>query len=49
MKFIKRYKIQDKKVLIVDDFLTSGSTMNEAFRVINKLNPKFLCGVTLIK
>lgn len=42
-------KIQDKNVLIVDDYLTTGSTMSEAFRVIDEMKPKNLYGVTLIK
>lgn len=42
-------KLQGKKVCIVDDFLTSGTTMNEAAYLIKQYGPKEIIGLTVIK
>ena len=31
--------LQGKKILIVDDINTSGSTLNEILRIVRKINP----------
>jgi len=42
-------KIVDKKVCIIDDILTTGSTIKEASRMLQEAGAKDLLGLTLIK
>lgn len=57
-KFIKNWlkmrnnilhKIIDKKVVLLDDFLTSGSTMIEAGRLLNDAGVEKIIGLTIAK
>jgi len=47
----KSYIIKDKNVLLVDDVLTTGSTIMEASKVLKTANPKnlFVCVIALNK
>jgi len=42
-------KIEGKNVLVVDDYLISGSTLQESFRMIDFLNPDSIQAVCLFK
>lgn len=42
-------KIEGRNVLLVDDYLISGSTISESFRLIDFLAPASLMGVTYFK
>lgn len=44
---LNSYPISDKRVLIVDDVSDSGSTLSEAVKITNKLNPKKIITATL--
>ena len=51
MKIKDSYKkfIENKNICIIDDFITSGSTMEASIAEINKFNPKNIIGLTLLK
>lgn len=40
-------RVAGKRVLLLDDILTSGSTMSEAARVLKTAGAKEVCGITL--
>lgn len=42
-------KIKDKKVILVDDIYTTGSTVNECSKVLKKAGAKEICVVTIAK
>ena len=42
-------KIKNKKVLLLDDIFTTGSTVNECCKVLKKANPKWLDVLTIAK
>ncbi len=41
--------ISGKRILIVDDVFTTGSTLSECAKVLNTLKPKSICTVTFAK
>lgn len=41
--------IENKKILLVDDIYTTGSTLNECARVLRKANPKIITCLTIAK
>lgn len=43
------YKLENKKVLLLDDVFTTGSTANECAKVLMKANPKIIDIFTLVK
>jgi hypothetical protein len=60
LKFIKNFiemkdayqvleTVLDKRVLVIDDVLSSGSTMIEMLRQLKELEPKYLSGLTIFK
>ena len=42
-------KIYNKKILIFDDIYTTGNTIKECAKIINKFNPKSIGIVTIAK
>jgi phosphoribosylpyrophosphate synthetase len=57
-KFIKNWlkinnnvlsKIVDKRVALIDDILTTGSTIKEAARLLNDAGSSYIIGLTIIK
>lgn len=42
-------KIDGKVILLIDDFLTTGITMNEAIRLLTIFNPAKIIALTMIK
>ena len=42
-------KIESKKILLIDDIYTTGSTVNECCRILKKANPKKIGVVVLAK
>ena len=48
-KIINKEKIYNKKILLVDDIYTTGSTANECARVLRKANPSKIGVFTLAK
>lgn len=42
-------KIKDKKILLVDDFYTTGSVMEEAAEILEKSGTKEIWGVTVVR
>jgi predicted amidophosphoribosyltransferase len=42
-------KIQGKKILLVDDICTTGSTLIECAKILQKLNPKSISGVVIAR
>jgi len=46
-KFIKR--IQGKKILLIDDVITTGSTIDECCKILSKANPSKILVLTLAK
>ena len=40
LEVIDGFKIKDKKILLVDDVLTTGSSIKSAIRLITKYHPK---------
>lgn len=42
-------KIQDKSICVIDDYLTSGSTIYETMKLLSKYEPKKITAITLIK
>lgn len=60
LKFVKNFiqlkdvyemldKIAGKRVIAVDDVLSSGATMVEMLRQLHELEPKFIAGLTIFK
>ena len=49
MKIKKRIDLTNKKILLVDDVYTTGSTMQTAIKLIEKLNPKKINVLVLAK
>lgn len=60
VKFIKNFvelkdaysvleKVMDKRVMVVDDIFSSGTTMLEMFRQLKEFEPKDLAGLTIFK
>ena len=43
------HKITNKKVLLLDDIYTTGSTVNECCKVLMEANPKFVDVITIAK
>ena len=43
----KKKEVKDKVVLIIDDVYTTGATLNELAKTINKGKPKVIYGLTL--
>ena len=41
--------LQDKKILLIDDIYTTGSTVNECARMLEQAHPKFIGVFTLAK
>ena len=41
--------LQDKKILLIDDIYTTGSTVNECARMLEQAKPKFIGVFTLAK
>ena len=48
-KFELIYNVENKKVLIIDDVYTTGSTMNEAIKETQKGNPSKISAYILFK
>ena len=48
-KLIKKEKIKNKKILLIDDVYTTGSTVNECSKILRKANPKKIGVFTLAK
>lgn len=42
-------KLKNKKVLVIDDIYTTGSTLNECCKILKQANPKWLDVVTIAK
>lgn len=42
-------KLKDKKILLVDDIYTTGSTVNECSKILNQVQPKKIGILTLAK
>ena len=42
-------KIESKKILLIDDIYTTGSTVNECCRILKKANPKKIGVMVLAK
>lgn len=42
-------KIKDKKIILVDDIYTTGSTVNECSRILKQAGVKEICVVTIAK
>lgn len=42
-------KLEGKNILVVDDYLTSGTTMAKAFQILSEMNPLAIYGVTIFK
>lgn len=42
-------KIKDKKIILIDDIYTTGSTVNECSRILKKAGAKEICVVTIAK
>jgi len=40
-------QLESKSVLLIDDVLTTGTTLSEAARVIKEFNPRRICALTL--
>lgn len=45
----EKEKVQDKKILLVDDFYTTGATMEEAARILKEAGAKEVWGITLAR
>ena len=45
----KADKLKDKKILLIDDIYTTGSTLNECARVLKKAKPKEIACLTIAK
>ena len=45
----RNVKIESKKILLIDDIYTTGSTVNECCRILKKANPKKIGVVVLAK
>ena len=41
--------LENKKILLLDDIFTTGSTLNECSRIIKNANPKEICCLTITK
>ena len=48
-KLINKEKLENKKILLIDDVYTTGSTVNECSRILRKANPKKIGVLTLAK
>lgn len=48
-KYTNNIDISNKKLLLVDDVYTTGSTMMEMAKTLHKFNPKEICGAVLAK
>ena len=44
-----QYKIQGKKILVIDDILTTGSTFSEVFSILGNVNTKSFAGLSVFK
>ena len=42
-------KLKDKKILLIDDVLTTGSTLNECAKAIKHVKPKAIYGLTVAR
>ena len=42
-------KLEGKTILVVDDYLTSGTTMAKTFQILSEMNPLAIYGVTIFK
>lgn len=42
-------KLKEKKILLIDDVLTTGSTLNECAKVIKSAKPKAIYGLTVAR
>lgn len=43
------YRLENKKILLIDDIYTTGSTVNECCKVLKKANPKEIDVLTIAK
>lgn len=41
--------LKNKKILLIDDIYTTGSTVNECSKIIRKANPRRICVLTIAK
>ena len=48
-KLINKEKLENKKILLIDDVYTTGSTVNECSKILRKANPKKIGVFTLAK
>ena len=46
-ELIAKELIKDKNILIVDDIITSGNTLGECCKTLNKGKPKMICCATV--
>lgn len=42
-------KIEGKSILLIDDYLTTGTTIGEVVRLLNQYNPSKIIGATILK
>ena len=47
-KIIDKSQIKGKTILIIDDIITTGSTLSECAKTINKAKPQMICCLTLL-
>lgn len=45
----KSYKINNKKILLLDDIYTTGSTVNECCKILKQARPKEIGVLTIAK
>lgn len=45
--FNKDFQIDGKKILLIDDIITTGATINEVYKILTAMNPESVVGLTL--
>jgi len=47
-RIIDKKLIKDRSILLIDDIVTTGSTLSECAKTISKANPQMICCLTLL-